>query len=120
MTAGGGTLGPADVAAIRMLLGLTLDQMAAALGVNPRTPRAWESGRYATSQSSSDAIWALKARHDQLVDEMIDADGVVWLPRDAAGRGGLPRGWWVAAAGRALDAEPGLDVDWDGVASPKH
>ena len=35
----------AEFAAHRHLIGLTLDELADTLGVNPRTTRAWETGR---------------------------------------------------------------------------
>ena len=46
----------AEVRAIRSALGLSLNAFAAALGVNARTPRTWESGRTALSPGSSAAI----------------------------------------------------------------
>lgn len=36
-------LAPAEVAALRTLMGLSLDHMAAMLGVHPKSPRAWEA-----------------------------------------------------------------------------
>jgi transcriptional regulator with XRE-family HTH domain len=70
------SLSPAEVSAHRHAMGLSLDQMAAMLGVNPRTVRSWESGRDRLSASSAAALLDLVGRHGELVGRMV-ADGVV-------------------------------------------
>ena len=111
------TMSAAEVAALRTLMGLSLDQLAEAIGRNRRVVRYWESGRYAPNAESVEALWALKARHDDLVAEMLDADAMVIVPRrhDAPQNPGgtTPRGWYLAAAGRAIAEEPDLMVEWD-------
>ena len=114
------TMSAAEVAALRTLMGLSLDQLAEAIGRNRRVVRYWEAGRYAPNAESVEALWALKARHDDLVAEMLDADAMVIVPRrhDAPPArqnpdGVMPRGWYLAAAGRAIAEEPDLMVEWD-------
>ena len=107
----------AEVAALRTLMGLSQDQLAEAVGRNRRVVRYWEAGRYAPNAESVEALWALKSRHDDLVTEMLDVDEMVSVPRqhDApqSPGGAMPRGWYLAAAGRAIAEDPYLMVEWD-------
>lgn len=105
-------MSPAEVAAVRTLMGLSMDSLAAALDRNPRVVRAWETGAYRIGQESIDRLWALKRDHDRLVADMLASDGVVVIPLHP--EGDLPRGWYMAAAGRAIAAEPDLMVEWLG------
>ena len=109
------TMSAAEVAALRTLMGLSLDQLADAIGRNRRVVRYWEAGRYAPNAESVEALWALKARHDDLVAEMLDVEETVRVPRrhDAPSDGAMPRGWYLAAAGRAIAEDPYLMVEWD-------
>lgn len=102
----------AEVAALRTALGLSQDHLARMLGVNVRTVRAWESGRHAMSESAAVAVRELVAVHTALVAEMLDADAVVSITRDAGEDALPPRGWYLAAAGRAMLTEPDLMVGW--------
>ena len=43
---------------------------------------------------------------------MVDSKEVVGIVRDKAADMPRPRGWYVAAAARALLVEPDLMVDW--------
>ena len=106
-----GTMSPAEVSALRHMMGLSMDAFARMLGVNPRTVRSWESGRDMLSESSTAAVWALARRHDELVREYLEAGVPIGIQRDA-GAAGAPRGWYLAAAGRAMLAEPDLMVGW--------
>ena len=101
----------AEFAAWRHLLGLTLDELAAALAVNPRTTRAWESGRDPIPARVADELAAMDAEHRKLVAAMVAAEAPVAIHRDKRA-GEHPRGWYVAAAARALTVEPDLEVDW--------
>jgi transcriptional regulator with XRE-family HTH domain len=67
-------------------MGLSLDQMAAMLGVNPRTVRSWESGRDRLSASSAAALLDLVGRHVELVGQMVAAGvrDTADKPRDGA------------------------------------
>ena len=103
---------PAEVAALRHALGLSGDQMAAMLGVNPRTVRSWESGRDGLSATAQAAVWALARRHDDLVSEMLTAEVPVVIRREQSAGDVPPRGWFLAAAGRALLEDPDVSIDW--------
>ncbi len=101
----------AEFAARRHMLGLTLDELAAVLGVNPRTTRSWETERDQIPARLSGELDALIAEHAKLAQGMTDAGAVqiVRAKRDSQDR---PRGWYVAAAARATAANPGLRVEW--------
>ena len=105
-------MSPAEVAALRHMLGLSLDAFARVLGVNPRTVRAWENGRDDMSETSSQAVWALARRHDELVREYANAEAVIVIDRDMPTTANPPRGWYLAAAGRAMLMAPDLMVEW--------
>lgn len=89
-------LTPVEVSALRVAMGLSMDELAAALRVNPRTVRSWESGRDRLSPSSSAAVWALLAEHDAQADAY-----ALELP-DRVPDGPRPRRWYLAALGRAM------------------
>lgn len=103
-------LSAAEVAALRTSMGLSQAHLADMLGVNVRTVRSWESGRDKTSPSSSAALWGLLRRHQALTASFLEAGGVVGVSREAEGI--PPRGWYLAAAGRAMTVEPDLMVEW--------
>lgn len=105
-------LSAAEVAALRIAMGLSQVQFGAMLGVNPRTVRSWESGRDHTSPGSTAAIWSLVARHEALVAQYRDSEDVVGVVRDRSATEIPPRGWYLAAAGRAMVTDPDLMVDW--------
>ncbi len=63
------TMSPAEVSALRHMMGLSMDALARLLGVNPRTVRSWESAASMPSESSTAAVWALAWEHDELVRE---------------------------------------------------
>lgn len=102
----------AGVSALRHAMGLSLDAFAHELGVHPRTVRSWESGRDGLSDASSAAVWALVRRHDALVDRMLDAGVPVAISRTLPPDASPPRGWYLAAAGRAMIEDPDLEVEW--------
>lgn len=104
----------AEIAAIRTAIGLSLDQFADALGVNPRTCRSWESGRDAVSSTAAGAITTLADEHTALVAAILDSETPVVITRDRATYTDKPRprAWYLAAAGRALLADPDVEVDW--------
>ena len=107
-----GRLSGADFAARRHLVGLTLEEVADALGVNPRTARAWEAGRDLIPERIGDELAALIDEHTALVERMVDSEEVVGIVRDKDVDTPRPRGWYVAAAARALPIEPDLMLDW--------
>lgn len=108
----------AEFACWRHLLGLTLDEIADVLTnrhgepLNGRTPRAWESGRFPIPTHINAAIAALVAEHDQLVRRYLDTEEIIGIVRDKTAETPRPRGWYVAAAARALHEDPDLMIDW--------
>ena len=58
----------AEFAAHRHLIGLTLDELADTLGVNPRTTRAWETGRDLIPARIPAELGALVAEHGRLAE----------------------------------------------------
>ena len=105
-----GGMSAAEFAAARHLMGHTYESLAAALAVNPRTVRSWESGRDPVSPGAEQAIRAEVARHTNLTRRMVAAGTTVVIPkRPLSG----PRGWFVAAAARAVEVDPDMIVEWD-------
>lgn len=102
----------AEFAAHRHLIGLTLDELADTLGVNPRTTRAWETGRDLIPARIPAELGALVAEHGRLAEQMATDGRPVGITRDKATPNARPRGWYVAAAARALVIEPDLEVEW--------
>ncbi len=101
----------AEFAARRHLLGLTLDELASILGVNPRTVRAWEAERDPIPHRVPDELDARIVEHTALAQEVAAAGSmqIVRAKRDDQDR---PRGWYVAAAARATAINPDLRVEW--------
>lgn len=106
------TLTPAEVTALRTAMGLSQAHLADMLGINVRSVRAWESGKQGMSPSSSQAVRDLLAQHLDLTAAMLDADTPVAIIRDMPADQVPPRGWYLAAAGRAIATDPDLMVDW--------
>ena len=101
----------AEFAARRHLLGLTLDELASILGVNPRTVRAWEAERDPIPPRVPDELDALIVEHTTLTQE-VAAAGSMQIVRARHDGQDRPRGWHVAAAARATATHPGLRVEW--------
>lgn len=103
------TMTAAQVAATRRLLGLTVDQLGDELAINPRTIRAWETGKYSPSETAVLALLALRAEHDAELAELMDkvAQGPVALPS-----GPRERGWYLALGARILDRLPAARIGW--------
>ena len=99
----------AQIAATRRLLGLTADQLGDELGINPRTIRGWEAGKYAPSSSAEAALLALRAEHDAELDVLIAeaAAGTVEVPS-----GPRARSWYLALAARLIDRLPAAQIEW--------
>ena len=57
-------------------------------------------------------VKALEQYLNDLAGQMVDAEAPVAITRDKAAAQPRPRGWYVAAAARALAVEPDLEVDW--------
>lgn len=100
----------AEFAAHRYLTGHTIDSLAAAMGINPRTVRAWESGRDLVSDWAAGRVREELAASRALTRRMIEAGTIIAIPRHP--HWGKPRGWWLTAAARALEVEPDLIIEW--------
>lgn len=103
----------AEFAAHRRLTGLTLDQLAAHMRVNPRTVRSWESGRDAVSDRIAELMASLVERHRNAARGMASAGVPIVLPRYDGSEAEFPRGWYLAAASSALLLEPEIELEWD-------
>lgn len=102
----------AEFAARRHLIGLTLDELAERLSVNPRTVRSWESERDLIPERITGALDDLLDAHAELAQQMATDGRPVGIIRDKTTPTTFPRGWYVAAAARALVMEPDLEVEW--------
>ena len=110
--AGADRLTGAELAARRHLIGVTLDELATILHVNPRTGRAWESGRDSIPARITDEMAALIDEHTELVQQMLNSERIIRIARDKTVATPRPRGWYIAAAARAIADQPDLMVDW--------
>ena len=103
----------AEFAAHRRLTGLTLDQLAAHMRVNPRTVRSWGSGRDAVPDRIAELMASLVERHRNAARGMASAGVPIVLPRYDDSEAEFPRGWYLAAASSALLLEPEIELEWD-------
>ena len=110
--AGADHLTGAELAARRHLIGVTLDELATILHVNPRTLRAWESGRDNIPARITDEMGALIDDHTELVQQMLNSERIIRIDRDKTVNTPRPRGWYVAAAARAIADQQDMMVDW--------
>lgn len=97
----------AEFALLRYELGLSLSQIAAFLDVNPRTVRAWNSGRDPIPQGVLLELDDLVHEHQLEVDDAAAA-GFLDLPY-----GSGEAGWWLSVAAAARRRDPGLVVRWN-------
>ena len=105
-----GRMTGAELAVRRHLIGLTPDELADVLDVNPRTVRSWESGRDRIPARIPDEVEALVKEHGKAVALMVASDSPVGIARD---KGDVwPSGWYVAAAARAMSIAPDLGAVW--------
>lgn len=101
---------PAELAAIRHLLGLTQADLAALLKINKFTIRDWERGRHAPSPGPLHDLELLRREHTQAVDVLAAAaadGGVIALPS-----GPKPSGWYLGLGARILDRVPDAQIEW--------
>lgn len=110
--AGADHLTGAELAARRHLIGVTIDELATILHVNPRTVRAWESGRDNIPARITDELAALIDEHTDVVNELLNSERIIRIDRDKTADTPRPRGWYIAAAARAIAEQPDLMVDW--------
>lgn len=107
---------------VREWLGLTGDALAGILGVDPRTVRAWEAGKYRIPEGVRGEVEALEAATAESVGELVSAleeardPAVVVYRTDGelhAARGGtehLTARWWRHVVARAVTEVPGVAV----------
>lgn len=93
----------AEFAAYRRLTGLTADELAKRLQINPRTIRSYESGRDVVPEWAADEIRVLVAENARLGAQMAAAGVPVVIERS---------GWHIQAAARALLIEPDTMIHW--------
>lgn len=96
----------------RHLFGLSVDELADRLDVSTRTLRSFESGRDPINTGVEQDMHNLNRQHAELVQLILDSDEVVTVPRSGEDLP-HPRGWYVAAIARAMNAEPNLMAEWD-------
>lgn len=97
----------AEFALLRYELGMSLSQVAEELGVNPRTVRAWNSGRDPVPAGVVLELDDLVREQQVEVDHAV-ADGFLDVPY---GSGEVA--WWLAVAAAARRRDQGLVVRWD-------
>ena len=102
-----------ELTAWRSLMGLAASDLAGMCGVDVRTVQRWEADRVPMPGYVVELVGRLRVEHDSLVAELAGR-GTVVLPRArSAYEGGYPRGWYVAALGRALGDGAHIDASWD-------
>lgn len=117
----------AELRVAREYLGMTGDQLAKLLGVNPRTLRSWEQGRDGVPGRIRPEIAELKAAADQAVADMVtayndgDAEALLTYRSDeefsAAQKAGLHRYWngsasWHRQVTARAAAQTGARIDY--------
>lgn len=103
-----------EFAAWRHLLGLTFEETAYILQVNPRTVRRWESGATPIPYGVIDQIHVLYEEHSGLANKLAGTEEIISISyaREGYGLEDRPRSWYVAALARALQIEPDLMAEW--------
>lgn len=111
-----------ELSTVRDFLGLTGDALAAILHVNPRTVRAWESGKHPIPDGVREAIEQVEGDTARAVGDLVDAlhqaadVAVVVYRTDAdlhAARPGsehLTARWWRHVVARAATEVPGVII----------
>ena len=97
----------AEFALLRYKLGLSLRQVAEFLDVNPRTVRAWNSGRDPIPDGVLLDLDDLHLEHEIAVRQAIE-DGSIAIPYDSP-----DVAWNLAVAADARRLDPGVVVRWD-------
>ena len=102
---------PAELAATRHLIGLSISELAAQLGVSTQIVRDWERGRYTPREGVLHDIAMLRARHDETLSDLSgyheDEGGVISLPDEP-----MPQGWYTALGARLIDRHPDVMLEW--------
>lgn len=96
----------AEMADIRSLTGLTIEQFGDLFQVSPSTVRRWEAGTSTPRQGVVNAIRALRGAHDDCADRLVSqvrAGSIVLVPTRCVG---VSEGWWSAVVTRVQAREP--------------
>ncbi|MDO5067472.1 MAG: hypothetical protein Q4D96_09360 [Propionibacteriaceae bacterium] len=99
-------------AALRHLTGLSTEELADELGVNPRTVRSWGRGRDPIPERIEEEMNAILTRQGQVFDEILASGAPVIIPDNDPDHAGKPSGWWLGVAARVLAADPSRAVRW--------
>lgn len=99
-------------AALRHLTGMSTEELAGELDVNPRTIRAWSTGRDPIPERIEEEMTAILTQQDEVAAEIISSGRPVILPDNTPGHAGKPSGWWLGVAARVLTADPKRPVRW--------
>ena len=113
---------PGELQMVREALGLTGDQLAALLEVNPRTLRAWEQGTKLIPDRVRVEVEEVEEWTARAVDQVVAAlgdqrDPTIRIYRDDATfhaehpeASHLPARWWRHVAYRAVSQVPGVAI----------
>lgn len=97
-------------------LGLSMEQVAARLGVAGRTVRRWEAGQSAVPQGVADQIGGWTDEADRQIALWVARlqdmpEPLLRIPR-TGDLDGWPAGWWRMLAARIVEDVPGLRVTY--------
>ncbi|MFC5281623.1 helix-turn-helix domain-containing protein [Arcanobacterium canis] len=101
-----------EFAAVRHNLGLSFEELAHILGVTLRSVQYWESGRSKVPQGIIEALDRLDRENLRLAISMAEDEGIISLSRSRADYPDRPRGFYIAALGRAISLNPDLMAEW--------
>jgi len=109
---------PAEWAARRRAIGLSIDELAEVLKINPRTARGFEQPipKYTPSPGLCTAMDDLLAEHTRQTELLAQTHAPILLPRicGTSGAGG-PVGWHLAIAARLVLTNPTIHLDWEAI-----
>lgn len=105
----------ATFAAWLHLLGMSAAEAADTFSVNPRTIRAWSTGRDPIPRRVPHEVLMLRMQHDGLMLSMATEEGPIRIPRRGStlANPSEPPGWWLGAAARLLNGSPERLIYWD-------
>ncbi|MGV9181798.1 helix-turn-helix domain-containing protein [Arcanobacterium canis] len=101
-----------EFAATRHNLGLSFDDLATILGVGMRSVQYWESGHSRIPQGVVEELDRLDRENLRLAISMAEDERIIALSRDKSAYPDRPRGFYIAALGRALAINPDLMAEW--------
>lgn len=103
---------PLEVWACREFLGLTIDELAGMLDVQPRAVERWQAGDRPISpdraRQLADLLATSTAQVAELVERAKSSPGLTFAPPVPESR--YPEGWWLQVAMRARAEVPDLRI----------